>query len=100
MTQHIYEGTPWELADYMKRYPDRKVRLVELSEGEEESGPESSLPVIDDKAKAAIALLDAWIAEGETADEKIRQEADRDVEEFKRCMNANRAASDERLVYP
>jgi len=98
--QPTHEGTPRELAPYLARHPDRRFRLIELAEDEEETAQEQSGPVQSEKAKAAIALLDSWIAEGETADEKTRREADREVEEFKRNMNSNRAAAGERLVYP
>ena len=57
-------------------------------------------PALDDKARAAIAFLDARIAEGIAADADTRRQADEEVEEFKRNMNANRAATGERLVYP
>ncbi len=98
MAQHVYEGTPQELAPYLAQHPDRRFRLTELAD--EESTQEPTGPVLDEKAKAAIALLDAWIAEGKAADEQTRLEADREVEEFKRNMNANRAITGERPVYP
>lgn len=94
----IHEGTPRELASYLAQHPDRRFRLIELAE--EEPASEPSSPALEEKAKAALALLDAWIAEGKAADEKARREADREVEEFKRNMNANRAATGERPVYP
>jgi hypothetical protein len=95
----IHEGTPQELAPYLVQHLDRRFRLIELTEGEEEAAPEQSASVLDEKAKAAIALLDVWIAEGKAADAEIRQEADLEVEEFKRSMNANRAATSERPAY-
>lgn len=55
---------------------------------------------IDPENAAAIALLDAWIKEGESADAETRRLADLEVEELKRNMNANRAATGERLVFP
>ena len=101
MTQHaVYEGTPRELAPYLAKHPDHRFRLIGLDEDEEESPSEPSAPALVDKAKSALALLDTWIAEGQAADEKTRIEADREVEEFKRNMNANRAATGERPVYP
>lgn len=96
----IYEGTPQELAPYLAERPDRRFRLIELTEGEEDTIQEQPASILDEKAKAAIALLDAWIAEGKAADAATRQEAERELEEFKRNMNANRAATGERLVYP
>ena|SRR5579863_4432957 len=100
MTQHIHEGTPGELAPYLAQHPDRRFRLIELADEEEDLTPDQPVPALDKKAQAALALLDAWIAEGKAADEKMRIEADREVEEFKRNMNANRAATGERPVYP
>ncbi len=98
--QVIYEGTPQELAPYLAQHPDRRYRLIELGEENSTSSQERNSPLLDDKSRAALALLDAWIAEGESADEQTRLEADREVEEFKRNMNANRATLGERLVYP
>lgn len=97
--QHIYEGTPQELVPYLAQRQKGRFRLIEL---EEDEGPaqEQPNPVLDDKAKAPLALLASWIAEGKAADEKTRLEADREVEEFKRNMNANRAATGESPVYP
>ena len=95
MTQPILEGTPGELAPYLAQHPNRKFRLIELTEGADETALEQPAPLLDDKAKAAIALLDQWIAEGKAADEKTQIAADQEVEEFKRNMNPNRAkASD------
>ena len=54
------------------------------------------LPEEDDPT---IALLESWIAQAPTDPESIR-EAEQDLREFKRNMNANRAATGERLVYP
>lgn len=49
---------------------------------------------------AAIALLDSWLAQDATDDpEEIRQ-AEEEFEQFKSDMNANRAATGERLVFP
>lgn len=61
---------------------------------------EPSASVLSVKSKAAIAFLDARIAEGLAADEQTRREADKEVEEFKRNMYANRLATGERIVYP
>ena len=96
MAQQIIEGTPKELAHYFAQYPNRRFRVIEIPE----EAVKTAAPILDEKAKAAIALLDAWIAEGKNAGEDARQTAEREVEEFKRNMNANRAATGERLVYP
>jgi hypothetical protein len=97
---HAHEGTPRELASYLAKHPDRRFRLVELNEENERPTREGPAPVLDEKAEAALDLLDGWIAEGRAADEKTRLEADRELGEFKRNMNANRAATGERPVYP
>ena len=96
MPQHqIFEGTPAQIAGFLGRLStSKRYRLVELEEAE------STMPELDDKAKAAIALLDTWIGEGVTADEATQMLADQEVEAFKRNMNANRATLDERQVYP
>ncbi|MCX6381864.1 MAG: hypothetical protein NT023_20705 [Armatimonadetes bacterium] len=92
----IHEGTSQELACYLAQHPERKFQLVEF--GEEEIASKS--PVLDEKAKATLAMLEEWIAEGLSADEATRLEADREVEEFKCNMNANRLATGERLLFP
>ena len=52
------------------------------------------------KNAAAIALLQSWLQTEPTDDpEEIRQ-AEEELAEFKRNMNANRAATGERLVFP
>ena len=49
---------------------------------------------------ASIALLESWLAEDATDDpEEIRQ-AEQELLEFKRNMNANRRAAGERILYP
>jgi len=56
--------------------------------------------MIDEENARAIALLDKWIQEDATDDpEEIRQ-AEEELAEFKRNMNANRAATGERLAFP
>ena len=61
---------------------------------------EETKPMIDAKAAAAIAFLDARIAEGIAADPDMRRLAEEELEEFKRNMNANRTATGEHPVYP
>lgn len=95
----IIDGTPDELADYLARHPDRKFRLIEIAEPEA-SGVTLTGAALNYKAKTAIALLDKWIAEGKAAGEETRREADREVEELKRNLTANRAATGEKLVFP
>ena len=49
---------------------------------------------------ATLELLATWKAEDATTDpEKIR-EADEEIAEFKKAMNANRAATGARLLFP
>ena len=77
--------------------PGDKVQVQIDAEQEQAAAP---APVLDEKAKAAIALLDSWIAEGMNADPETKRQAEEELAEFKRNMNANRAATGERLVYP
>jgi hypothetical protein len=57
-------------------------------------------PIIDAENAAAIALLDSWIREAATDDpEEIRKSIE-EMEELHRNLNANRAATGERLVFP
>lgn len=101
MTQPaIIDGTPDELADYLAQHRDRKFRFIEIVEPEASCGAiVASGSILDDKAKSALALLSEWIAEGEGADPATRREADSEYEEFKRNMNANRAATGEEPLY-
>jgi hypothetical protein len=49
---------------------------------------------------ATLDLLAAWKAEDATTDpEKIRA-ADKEVDDFMKAMNENRAATGERLLFP
>ena len=55
-------------------------------------------PLLDPKAAAAIAWLNQRIAEDATDDPEEIREADEEVAELKRNLNANRAATGETLV--
>ena len=92
----VYTGTVDEVFSHRDEIPTGAT--LELRVFEQEL--EKPAVVLDEKAKAALAWLDARITEGKAADEKTRLEADKEVEEFKRCMNANREATSERLVFP
>jgi len=48
----------------------------------------------------SIALLRSWLAEEATDDPDEIRRAEEELAEFKRNMNANRAATGERLLYP
>jgi hypothetical protein len=61
--------------------------------------PEETTLGIEAKNAAAIALLDSWIIEGANADLETKRQAEQELEEFKRNMNANRAATGERRVF-
>jgi len=49
--------------------------------------------------QAGIDLLQQWREEDAAMTEAEKEQADRELEEFKRNMNANRAATGEELVY-
>jgi hypothetical protein len=101
MTQYIHEGTPRELAPYLAEHPMARFRLIELEENQEpQTGPNDTMPVIDAENAAAIALLKAWREQDATDDPEEVRKAEEELAEFKRNMNANRAATGERLVYP
>ncbi len=57
-------------------------------------------PEIDAKNAAAIAMLQSWIDEDATDDPEAIRQAEEELEELKRNLNANRAATGERLVFP
>ncbi len=54
----------------------------------------------DARNAASIALLQSWLAEDATDDPEEIRRAEEELAEFKRSMNANRAATGERLLYP
>ena len=97
MTQHIHEGTPQELAPFLAQRPQGRFRLIELETDQEPA--EEAAPLPDPKNAASIALLKSWIAQAPTDPEEIRA-AEEELREFKRNMNANRAATGERIPYP
>ena len=47
-----------------------------------------------------LALLDAWAVEDATYDPEKLRIAQKELDEFKRAMNENRAATGERILYP
>ena len=49
---------------------------------------------------ATLELLAAWGAQDATTDPEKLREADKEVGEFKKAMNANRAATGARLLFP
>src|SRR5579863_2697824 len=57
-------------------------------------------PIIDAENAAAIALLDSWLQEDATDDPAKLLQAEQEFEELKRNLNANRAETGERLVFP
>lgn len=93
----FFEGTPRRLAAILGRLSDRnRFRLVEIE----------YLPVgtdtqalVDPDADATIALLESWIPHAPTDPVAIR-EAEEDLLEFKRTMNAPRMAAGARPHFP
>ncbi len=97
MEQHIYEGTPQELAPFLAQHPQQRFRLIEIPGQTQE--PATEAPLADPKAAASIALLRSWIAQAPTDPEEIRA-AEEELREFQRNLNANRVATGERIPYP
>ncbi len=101
MTQHIHEGTPQELTLFLAQRPKGRFRLIELDEDQEPTTtPNEVNPGIDAENAAAIALLKSWREQDATDDPEEIRKAEEELAEFKRNMNANRATTGERLVYP
>lgn len=62
--------------------------------------PEAPLAsAVDGKRQAAIDMLRSWANEDATEDPNEIREAEEELAEFKRAMNANRAATGERPVF-
>ena len=49
---------------------------------------------------ATLELLASWKAEDATTDPEKLREADEEIAQFKKAMNANRAATGARLLFP
>lgn len=47
-----------------------------------------------------LALLEAWAVEDATDDPEKLRAAQKELDEFKRAMNENRAATGERILFP
>lgn len=47
-----------------------------------------------------LALLEAWAREDATDDPEKLRAAQKELDDFKRAMNENRAATGERILYP
>ena len=67
-------------------------------------GPQVGVPLqpgaIGEVDTETLALLEGWAREDATDDpEKLRM-AQKELDEFKRAMNENRAATGERILYP
>ena len=57
-------------------------------------------PEIDAENAAAIALLQSWLEKEATDDPEEIREAEKELEALKKNLNANRAATEERLLFP
>lgn len=63
-------------------------------------GSEAAAAVPDAENLAAIALLESWMEQDATDDPEEIRKVDEEYAELKRNLNANRAATGERLVFP
>ena len=59
-----------------------------------------SLPSNGSLDTATLELLAAWKAEDATTDPEKLREADHEIAEFKKALNAHRAATGDRLLFP
>lgn len=102
-TAEVKSGLLLELpteAEELHLKPGDRIQVHLDAEKEAPAVPDEPKTAHDPKTAAAIAFLDARIAEGQAADADTKRQAEEELEEFKRNMNANRAAMGERLVYP
>ncbi len=58
------------------------------------------LPPVPGASQATLGLLRAWREEDETTDPEEIRKAEEELAEFKRAMNAPRAAAGARPLYP
>lgn len=77
--------------EYVQSILDERAGSVELSE---------ETPTISAKNAAAIAMLKKWREEDATDDPELIRQAEEELEELKRNLNANRAAVGDRLAFP
>lgn len=73
----------------------RKLVTDHLPPIEREGEPQSTAP-----QSTAANLLRGWLRDEATDDPTQIQKAQEELDEFKRNINANRAATDERLPFP
>jgi hypothetical protein len=55
---------------------------------------------VDEENAASIALLQSWLAEDATNDPEEIRTAQKELDEFKRAINAERARAGARQIYP
>lgn len=102
-TAEVKSGRLLELpteAEELHLKPGDRIEVHLDAEKDAPALPDEPKPTLAPKTAAAIAFLEARIAEGQAADPDTKRQAEEELEEFKRNMNANRAATDERLIYP
>lgn len=92
------EGTWEELKRHEGELAGRRFRLVPLLEAGE--GAAQAAPLADPENAASIALLQTWLAEDATDDPDELAAAERELEEFKRGINAERERAGAGRVYP
>lgn len=63
------------------------------------SQPKAAAPQLNDKQKAAIALMQAWTKEDQTDDPEELAERERELEEFKANINRWRAEEGRSAAY-
>ena len=109
--QAMQQGVP--AAEIVRQLINTQVSVAAAEEqqesGSEETDPTGALfalwtkedanPGLDAKTVAAIAYLEARIEEGKKATPEEIRDSEEEYEELKRNLNANRMATDERLVF-
>ncbi len=64
------------------------------------TAPTQQAPVLNAEQQAAIDLLNSYLETEATDDPEEIRKAEEELAEFKRNLNANRAATGERLLFP
>ncbi len=65
-----------------------------------ENLPPLPIEEVDSQNAAAISLLQSWLHDEKTDDQVLIHRAEEELEEFKQRLNANRAETGERLLFP
>ncbi len=99
--QSVLEGTPEQLARLLGTLSNlKRYRIIELEESIPSPAMKETSPVLDAENAAAVAQFRLWREQDATDDPEEIRKAEEELEDLRRNLNANRAATGERLISP